>query len=53
VFRLRGALLNKRTVLVRITFLSSVLGAILWFAANVSAQVLELQPNLQQGARCE
>ena len=48
VIRLRGAPLNKRAVLVPITSMSWVLGAILWFAAIVSAQqVLELTPNLQ------
>ena len=40
--------MNTRTVLVPITFMSWVLGAILWFSAIGSAQqVLELTPNLQ------
>jgi hypothetical protein len=44
----RGQPVNKRAGLVRITFLSSVLAAILLFTATVSAQeVLERKPNLQ------
>ena len=39
--------MNKRTVLVQITVLSWVLAAILGSVAIVSAQVVELRPNLQ------